>query len=114
MFKHLIKATKYALDGIVFGLKHERALALELFVVVTLLPFTTMLGETVTDKILLLGSLFLVLITEFLNTAIEKTVDRISHAKHPLSKVAKDCGAAAVFLSIIFAVVTWVLILFCQ
>lgn len=112
MIKSLINATRYAIEGIVFGLQRERALAIEIFIVVTLLPVTTIIGKTIVEKLLLLGSLFLVLIVEFLNTAVEKAVDHISTEYHPLAKIAKDCGAAAVFLSIIFAILTWILILF--
>ena len=52
----------------------------------------------------------LVLIVELLNSAVEAAVDRISFERHPLSKNAKDFGSAAVFLTVILAIVTWAVI----
>jgi diacylglycerol kinase (ATP) len=48
---------------------------------------------------------------ELLNSAVEATVDRISLERHDLAKRAKDIGSAAVLVSLINAVVIWVLVL---
>ena len=47
---------------------------------------------------MLVGSVFLVLIVELLNTGIETVVNRISAEQHHLSVMAKDTGSAAVFV----------------
>ena len=60
---------------------------------------------------MLIGSLLLVLVTELINTAVEAAIDRMGHDYHVDSKRAKDIGSAAVFLSILNAVVVWSLIL---
>jgi diacylglycerol kinase (ATP) len=57
------------------------------------------------------GSLLIVPIVELLNSAIETNVDRIGYERHELSGRAKDIASAAVLLSIVFASVTWALIL---
>ena len=57
---------------------------------------------------LLVGVLIAVLIFEIINTAIEVVIDRISLEWHPLSKLAKDLGSAAVFLSLIFCAFVWI------
>jgi diacylglycerol kinase (ATP) len=71
-------------------------------------------GSTVRiiERLLLIGSLVLVLIVELLNSAVEATVDRISKKRHKLSGRAKDMGSAAVYLSILLAILTWALVLF--
>lgn len=48
---------------------------------------------------LIVFAISLVFTTELLNTAIEKTLDRISDEIHPLTKSAKDIAAGAVFIS---------------
>lgn len=53
------------------------------------------------NKLHIFSAYMLVLITEALNTGIEKTVDRISAEYNELSKIAKDTASAAVFISII-------------
>ncbi|MGD8577460.1 MAG: diacylglycerol kinase, partial [Thiohalophilus sp.] len=58
------------------------------------------------------GSLFLVLLAELLNSAIEAVVDRISSEKHDLSGRAKDIGSAAVFIALINVLVIWSLLLY--
>jgi diacylglycerol kinase (ATP) len=56
--------------------------------------------------------LFLVLLAELLNSAIEAVVDRISSEKHDLSGRAKDIGSAAVFIALINVLVIWSLLLY--
>ena len=48
-----------------------------------------------------------VLVVELLNSAIESVVDIASPEYHDLAKRAKDLGSAAVFVSIVFAIVLW-------
>jgi diacylglycerol kinase (ATP) len=64
-----------------------------------------------TARALMVASVFLVLIVELLNSAIEAAVDRISLENHLLAKRAKDIGSAAVFLSLINVATVWALIL---
>ena len=51
--------------------------------------------------------LFLLLIVELLNSAIESVVDRIGDEVHTLSGQAKDMGSAAVMLALMFTAVCW-------
>jgi diacylglycerol kinase (ATP) len=54
---------------------------------------------------------FFVLIVEVLNSAIESVVDRIGDDYHVLSGAAKDMGSAAVWLSLMLLIITWLIIL---
>ena len=62
------------------------------------------------------GLLFLattvVLVVELLNSAIESVVDIASPEYHVLAKRAKDLGSVAVLLSIVLAVVLWIVAIF--
>jgi diacylglycerol kinase (ATP) len=53
----------------------------------------------------------MVWLAEFLNTALEAVVDLASPARHPLAKVGKDVGAAAVLITAGASVVIGLLIL---
>jgi diacylglycerol kinase (ATP) len=55
--------------------------------------------------------LFLLLMVELLNSAIEAVVDRIGSEFHDLSERAKDIASAAVMFSLIFIGVSWAVIL---
>ena len=76
-----------------------------------LIPIGYLLGESEVEKVLLIVPIFIVLIVEMLNSAIEAAVDRISTERHELSGFAKDVASAAVLLSLIIFLVTWSIIL---
>ena len=56
--------------------------------------------------------LFIVLITELLNSAIESVIDRIGPEIHPLSRRAKDLASAAALMSVALTATVWALILY--
>lgn len=72
-----------------------------------LAPVGVWLSETAIERVLLLGSLLIVLIVELLNSAVEATVDRIGPERHPLAGQAKDLGSAAVLVSLFLALLVW-------
>jgi diacylglycerol kinase (ATP) len=75
-----------------------------------LAPVAIWLGQNAAERSLLLGSCFLVVIVELLNSAVEAVVDRVGMERHQLSGRAKDLGSAAVFMSLVCLLVTWALI----
>jgi diacylglycerol kinase (ATP) len=101
----------YSRDGLQAAYRYEAAFRLEAYLAVLLLPAALLLRGDGLGRALLIGSVFLVLIAELLNSAIESVVDRISLDSHNLSKRAKDIGSAAVFLALINAFLIWVSLL---
>lgn len=97
--------------GLKIAFRDEAAFRIELALGMVLIPVALMLDIQPAEKALLIGSVFLMLVTEVLNSAVEATVDRISYEKHDLAGKAKDLGSAAVFLSTINCAIFWVLIL---
>ncbi|MEN9680879.1 MAG: hypothetical protein RLZZ627_772 [Pseudomonadota bacterium] len=91
---------------------HEEAFRQEVYLFVIAGPLGLWIGDTAVEKVLLTGSIILVMIVELLNTGIEIVVDRISFERHELSGRAKDVGSAAVLTSLALAGLTWGLILF--
>jgi len=108
--RRLIRAAFYSLAGVKAAL-NETAFRQEIILFVILAPLGVWLGQTGIERALLVGSLFIVLVVELLNSAIETTVDRIGRKRHKLAGRAKDMASAAVLISIIFVVVVWSLIL---
>ncbi|WP_434526020.1 diacylglycerol kinase [Photorhabdus asymbiotica] len=107
----IIKATRYSVKGIKAAWQHEAAFREEIIVAVLAVIVAFYLDISVIERILLIGSVMLVVIVEILNSAIEAIVDRIGSEFHELSGRAKDMGSAAVFLTIILALVVWSVIL---
>lgn len=110
-FSRLLFATYYSMKGLKAAFKSEAAVRQELVAMVILVPVAFYLDVTHVERILLVMSLFIVLITELLNTAVEKLCDHVSTDIHVLIGRAKDIGSAAVFVSLTLAILTWCLIL---
>jgi len=107
----IIKAGVFSWQGFCAAYKHEEAFRQELWLAIILIPTALFVGETGLEKVLMIVSVLLLLLTEILNSAIEAVVDRFGQEQHELSGRAKDMGSAAVFLAIVIVVVTWGLIL---
>lgn len=105
--KRLIKATGYSFKGLVYAFKNEEAFRLEVVASVILMPLAICLDVTTLERVVLIACLFLVLIAELINSAIEAIVDRISLEHHILSGAAKDTGSAAVLLALILCGIVW-------
>jgi diacylglycerol kinase (ATP) len=110
-FKRLINACFFSAAGFKATWQHEEAFRQEVILFVVTTPLALWLGETNIEKVLLIGSMVLVLLVELLNTAVESVVDRVGFEHHELSGRAKDIGSAAVMTSLAWAAVTWALIL---
>ena len=76
------------------------AFRIELTAPVILILTALILSVSPIVLIMLVGSVFLVLIVELLNTGIETIVNRISAEQHHLSGMAKDAGSVAVLLTL--------------
>ena len=101
----------FSFAGLRAAWKHEAAFRQEGSLAIIMVPAGLWLGNTPVEKSLLIGTVFLVLITELLNSAVEAVVDRVSTDQHELSGRAKDIGSAAVMLSLILTAITWGMIL---
>jgi diacylglycerol kinase (ATP) len=105
--RRILRATIYSAQGFGHAWKHEAAFRQELALTVVLTPAALWLGQTVLERAALVGVLFVVLIVEFLNSAIEAAIDRHGNEEHELSGRAKDLGSAAVFMSLMLTLLVW-------
>ena len=108
----IIRALRVSLAGIKIGVTQHTAFRQELLIGVILVPFAFILGEDGLQQGGLIGILFVVLIVELINSAIETVVDRIGIEFHELSKRAKDLGSAAVFIALVSVPIVWGLVIF--
>ncbi len=105
------KALKYSIKGFRAAIREESAFRQELTLAAILVPIGVFIPVEPVERVLLLGSVILVLIVELLNSSIENAVDRIGLERNELSGRAKDLGSAAVTLALLLCVLTWGLIL---
>jgi diacylglycerol kinase (ATP) len=109
--KRLINACIFSVAGFKATWTHEEAFRQEVIIFVVSTPIALWLGETTVEKLLLIGSVVLIMLVELLNSAVEAVVDRVGFEHHELSGRAKDIGSAAVMMSLAWVAVTWTLIL---
>jgi len=108
----LRRATGFSLQGLRAAFKHEQAFRLEVYILLPVVLLGLGLGESGTEKVLLIGSWLLVMITELMNSAVEAVVDRIGSEQHELSGRAKDIASAAVLVALALAAMTWIILVF--
>lgn len=108
---HVRRATIFSLKGFRAAWQNEFAFRLELGLATLFIPLAILLGQTGLERAALVACIFLVLICEIVNSAIEAVVDRIGIENHTLSGQAKDLGSAAVFLALCNLTLVWGLIL---
>lgn len=109
--KRVINAVLFSIAGFKSTWKYEEAFRQEVVVATLLVPVALWFSESHVEKVLLIGSMILVLIVEILNSAIEAVVDRSGDEYHELAGRAKDMGSAAVMLTILLAIAVWLVIL---
>ena len=106
--KHnLFKNTVYALEGFVDIVKNETSFKWQLLMLATLGTLSWILPISFTHSSILFISLFIPLLAEVVNSAIERVVDLVTQDYHILAKQAKDVGATIVLLSFIVTSLIW-------
>ena len=108
----LWRATGYSLAGLQAAFRHEQAFRQEVYLLLIVVPLGLWLGDNAIEKVLLIGSWFIVMLAELLNSAVEAVVDRIGSEPHELSGRAKDIASAAVMVALALAGLTWFMLIF--
>lgn len=106
-WRRVLNAWRYSMQGLSAAIRHEAAFRQELMLAIVLLPAAFWLGRNLLETLLLLIVVFVVLIVELLNTAVEAVADAVSLETHSLIGRGKDIGSAAVLLSFAMLVLVW-------
>lgn len=107
----LLKNTRYALNGLVEVIKNESSFKLQLLLFVVMNVVAWLLPIDVIYSAVLSVSLFVPLLAELTNSAVERVVDLVTLEYHELAKRAKDAGAALVFISLVMTGTIWFFVL---
>ncbi|HBZ14319.1 diacylglycerol kinase [Pantoea sp. NPDC088449] len=107
----IVKAAGYSWQGLRAAWQHEAAFRQEAIAALVAIIVACWLDVDAISRVLMIGSVVLIVIVEILNSAIESVVDRIGQEQHPLSGRAKDMGSAAVLLTILLALFVWIVLL---
>ena len=106
------QAMEQSMHGFLAVLLAEKAFRTDIVVFVICVCIVSVLPQlTWCERALLIYAAFMPLVAELMNTAIERTIDRISTEYHELSKLTKDIGSALVFFAFLGGGICWFVIL---
>lgn len=113
--KELVRSFGYAFQGIFTAIKKERNMRIHIVCMIYMYFFLfafDFFEITRTELAIIFIANGLVIGAELINTAIEAVVDMQGDKHTPLGKIAKDCGAGAVLVFTIFAVLCGIAIMY--
>lgn len=110
--RNIIDSFNYAVSGIITAIKTEKSMRLHYIIAVIVLLSSLFFDFTRTEFLLLLFAVSLVVISEMINTAIERTIDLITKEFHPLARLVKDVAAGAVLIATLNSLIVGYLLFF--
>lgn len=106
--KHsLFRNGMYAMEGLVDISKNETSFKWQLLMLISMGTLAWNLPISFAHSSVLFLSLFIPLLAEIANSAIERVVDLVTVDYHIMAKRAKDVGATLVIVSLVFMALIW-------
>ncbi|MEL7645058.1 MAG: diacylglycerol kinase family protein [Anaerolineaceae bacterium] len=102
---------KFAFNGWGYVLRTQKNAWIHMAATALVIGAGIWLGLSRYEWAIILLVIGIVWIAEFLNTALEAILDIASPERHPLARIAKDVGAAAVLSAAVIAIVVGLIIL---
>jgi diacylglycerol kinase len=106
-----VKSFQFAIQGWLYVMRTQKNAWIHGVASLSVFVIGLWLGLSRSDWALLILTIVMVWMAEFMNTALEAIVDMSQPEPHPLAKVAKDVSAAAVLLGACAAVLVGLIIL---
>lgn len=110
--KSIIDSFNYAVTGILTAMKTEKNLRFHYIIAILVIVFSLFFDFSRLEFLIMLFAISLVIVSEMINTSIEKAIDIFTKQYHPLAKIAKDIAAGAVLIASMNALVVGYLLFF--
>lgn len=102
--KNILKSFGFAFQGIGFAFLKEKNLALHLVAATAAIAASIYFQLDRMEFLFVITAIFMVFVTEMVNTAVEAAVDlSVGEKYHPLARAAKNIAAGAVLFAAFFA-----------
>lgn len=108
--KRFIQSFKDAYEGVRYAFDHEQNFRLQIIIALFALGLAVFLPLKDSERLLVVVMVFVVLVVELLNTAIERFIDLLKPRLHYYAKTVKDIMAGAVFLTSFCALIVGLII----
>lgn len=106
-----LKSLSYALAGWIYMLRRQKNTRLQALASVTVLGVAAWLGIEPISWAILILTITMVWMAEFVNAAVEAAIDLSTSEFHPMAKVGKDVASAAVLLGVVASILIGLIIL---
>ncbi|MCR8631420.1 MULTISPECIES: diacylglycerol kinase family protein [Paenibacillus] len=106
------RSFRFAYEGVKYALSTQRNMKFHFFAAFVVLLLALYLGLPKLEILFILLAVTLMIVTELINTAVEKAVDLAMPDLHPLAKIAKDVAAASVLVSAAFAAIVGMIVFY--
>jgi diacylglycerol kinase len=106
-----LKSLSYALAGWLYMLRWQKNTRLQAVASILIIAIAFWLQIDRVSWAILILTITIVWMAEFLNAAVEAVINLASPELHPMAKVGKDVASAAVLLGVIASILVGVLLL---
>lgn len=108
--KKSIKSFKYAFAGFIHVWQDHPNIRVHIISGAFVILLAYLLNISSIEYLFVLITIFFVIISEMMNTAIEEMTDLITKEHRKEAKIAKDVAAGAVLLSALFSIIVGIII----
>lgn len=104
-FRARVRSFRFAGEGVFFFFRYEHNAWIHLAATIAVVIAGWFFKLAAMEWVAILTAIGMVMVSEVINTSIEKIMDHLSPAKHPAVKVIKDLASAAVLVAAIIAAI---------
>lgn len=108
--KNFFESFKCALNGAKYVFTSQRNILIQNVIGIIIILLGIFFKISITEWIFLSLTIALVIFAEFVNTAVETTVDLITEEKNEKAKIAKDVSAGAVLITALNSIIVGLII----
>ena len=109
-FTRLLKKFGYAFAGLKTAINGHTSFVTHIFIAFLIALLSIFFQIRATELMFVISAIFLVLITELINTAIEESINLYTKEFNRGAMISKDAAAAAVLLSTVYALMIGVIV----
>lgn len=106
-----IQSLGFAVAGWLYMLRHQKNTRIQAIASIVIVLVALWLGISALECAIMILTITVVWMAEFINAAVEAAVNLSTTDYHPMAKVAKDVASAAVLLGVVASVLIGLLIL---
>lgn len=110
--KRFKRSLKHAVDGIKYAISHEKNFRIESLVAFFVVVFIFFFRVKNWEAVMLILMIMWVLVSELINTVLERVVDILKPRIHPYARLIKDLMASVVLISSLAALIVGIIIFF--